>query len=102
MQTTFQRYVYAVNSGLLPFEKLLPSDFPTIRLVFYYDTFETKTHPDCRGVRSWHCTINRDFEVISDAISALSDKNKKIHSGAAHVIGVSSSATPAAYIHTAS
>jgi len=28
--TTFQRYVYAVNSGLVPFEQFLPPNFPTI------------------------------------------------------------------------
>ena len=75
--TTLQRYVYAVKSGLVPFENLLHPDFPIIQLVFYYDTFETKTHPDCPGGRSWNGTIHRDFEVISDAISALSDKNQK-------------------------
>jgi len=94
--------VYAVHSGLVSTRKLLHPDFPTFRLVFYYDTFETKTHPDCPGGRSWHGTIHHDFDIPADAILALSVKNKKIHSGAAHVIGVSSSATPAAYIHTSS
>jgi len=97
-----QRYVSAVNSGLKCTRKLLPPNFPTIQLIFHYDTFETKIHPDCPGGRSLHGTIHRDFDIPSDVISALSDINKKIHSGTAHVTGVSSSPTPAAYIETPS
>jgi len=73
--TTFQRYVYAVNSGLVSTRKLLPPDFPTIQLVFYHDTFETKTHADCPGGQSWQGTLQRDFDIPADAILALLDEN---------------------------
>ena len=65
----------AVNSNIVPFEQLLPPDFPSIQLFFWYKTFETKIHTDYPGERTWHCKISRDFEVISDAIWALSDIN---------------------------
>ena len=45
--TIFQRYMYAVNSGLVCTSKLIPPNFPTIQLIFYYDTFETNIHSDC-------------------------------------------------------
>jgi len=98
--TTFQQYVYAVNSGLVMIRKLLPPDFPLIQLSFVSDTFDTKTHPNCPGGRSWNGTLQREFDIPADAILALSDENKKKHSGAAHVIGASSSATLARYIQT--
>jgi len=75
--TIFQRYVYAANSGLVCTRKLLPPNFPTIQLIFYYNTFETKIHRDCPGGRSWHDTVHRDFDIPSDTILALSDMNKK-------------------------
>jgi len=84
---TFQWYVYTLNSGLVCTRKLLPPNFPSILLIFDYDTFETEVHPECPGERSWHGKIHRDFDIPSEAISALPDMNKKTHSVAAHMIG---------------
>jgi len=91
--------VYTVNSGLVSSRNPLPPDFTLIQLVFYYDTFEAKTHPDCPGGRSWQCTHQRELDIPADAILALSDENKK-NTFWCSVIGDSSTATLAAYIHT--
>jgi len=69
--------VYAVNSDLVHYCKLLPPNFPSIEIFFNYNTFETKIQHNCRGESSTHCEIYRDFEIASDVISVLSDISKK-------------------------
>ena len=74
---TFEQYVSAVNSERVHFEQLLPPEFSSIRIWFRYDSFEIKFHRHCPGEGSWHGQISRTFDVISDAILALSDENQK-------------------------
>jgi len=75
--TTFDQYVYAVNSDLVHIDQLLPPEFPSIQICFRYDNFQTKFHRDCPGKGSWHGQISHTFELITEPISALSDKNQK-------------------------
>ena len=75
--TTFNQYVNAIDSRLVPSCQLLPAGYPSIRTSFRYDSLKTKFHHDCPGKVSWHDQISRKFEDISDAYLALADENKK-------------------------
>ena len=75
--TTFNQYVSAVNSGRVPLEQLLPPGFPSILISSSYNALDAKFHHTCPGITSWRGQISRNFELNSDAISALADENKK-------------------------
>ena len=61
---TFNQYVNAVESVLVPFWQLISPGFPLIRISFCYNSFETKFHHDCPGEGSWPGQISRTFEVF--------------------------------------
>ena len=100
VNTTFGEYVYAVELGAARLGQLLPPEFPTIRLWFRYDSFDRKFHRNCPGEGSWHDQISRDFTPIADVISALIDKEQKIHFDVLSVTKVSFSLRPALNIPT--
>jgi len=96
--TTFEQYVSAVNSEQVHFEQ--PPELTSMRIWYLYDTFGIKFHRYCPGEGSWQGQISSTFEVISDAILALSDENKKIYFGIKPAIKASFSPIPVHYIHT--
>ena len=73
VNTTFDQYVYVVNSGLVHYIQL-PPEFPSIQLWFRYDTFQNKLHRDRPGKSSWHGRNSRDFELSSEATSTVRQK----------------------------
>ena len=75
VNTTFDQYVYAINSDLVHIEQLHPPGLQSIQVCFKYDTFQTKFHPNCPREGSWHGQISRTYELMTEPILALSDKN---------------------------
>ena len=52
VHTTFKEYAYAVLSGMVNIDRLLPPEFPTIRLWFAFDRFVDKYHT-CPNDAPW-------------------------------------------------
>jgi hypothetical protein len=73
--STFSQY--AVVSGRVSWERLLPPGFPSIIISYTYISFDDKFHPTCPGVQLCYGQISRTFELDSDAILALTDECQK-------------------------
>jgi len=59
-ETTYSQYVQAVSSSRVPTRRLLPPNFPVIRLRFRCDVFY-KLHHHCPGDGSWEVEMKRTF-----------------------------------------
>jgi len=70
-ETTYGQYVIAVRSRKVPPRRLLPPDFPLVRLRFRADAFSHKLHHHCPGKGTWEVEMKRTFETEIEAIISL-------------------------------
>jgi len=70
-ETTYGQYVIAVRSRRLPPRRLLPPDFPSVRLCFRSDAFSHKLHHHCLGKGTWEVDMKQTFESEIEAIISL-------------------------------
>jgi hypothetical protein len=70
-ETTYDQYVWAVRSCLVPVHQLLPPDFPEICLLFRCNVFAYKLHHHCPGRASWKILMQYTFGSESEAIRSL-------------------------------
>jgi len=74
VETTHDRYVYAVHSNRVPREKLLPPEAPSIIVSFYYDVDSPfRFDRDCTDSGSWIGRSERSyaFDLPEDIINDL-------------------------------
>jgi hypothetical protein len=70
--TTYDAYVYAVNSNRVESLQLLPPEFPCIRVFFKYMHPNRRVHFSCpRGERSWKGYFELLFETVATAVHDL-------------------------------
>ena len=71
--TTYDQYVYAFESKRVDFQKLLPPNFPFVRVVFRFDSQnqEERLHFHCPGRGSWHVECSNMFESSADAFKGF-------------------------------
>jgi len=70
-ETTYGQYVRAVVSRRVPTRRLLPPDFPFVRLGFRCDVFAHKLHHHCQGDGTWEVEMKRTFGSDIEAIRSL-------------------------------
>ena len=71
--TTFNEYVYAVRSRRVNWERLLPPEFPNIRIRCASDTGHTRYHHvTCPGHGVWNVVMMTRFRTREGAIRVLS------------------------------
>ena len=71
--TTFNEYVYAVRSGRVDEERLLPPEFPNLRIRCASDTAHTRYHNiTCPGHGVWNNVMMTRFRTREGAIKTLS------------------------------
>jgi hypothetical protein len=69
--TTYQEYVRAAVSCCVEPERLLPPEYPSIRIWFRFDTFSHKFHRDCPGRGTWHTEMGKRYSSHADIIRDL-------------------------------
>ena len=70
VHTTFDEYVYAVNSKV-NLTKLIPPEHPKIMVYFKLDKFGNRIHPHCPGESVWDGLLARKFDTSEHAVEAL-------------------------------
>ena len=71
-ETTYSQYVQAVSSRRVPTRRLLPPNFPVIRLRFRCDVSH-KVHGHCQGNGTWEVEMKRTFRSDIEAIRSLAE-----------------------------
>jgi hypothetical protein len=73
--TTYDQYVYAVRSNRVNSSKLLPPEYPVIRVFFFFSGRlpQRQHHYHCPGRGSWKGEYQHKFESPEEAISYLVD-----------------------------
>jgi len=68
--TTYEQYVYAIESIEADMHNLLPPEFPEVWIWFRYNhpDFEQKFHRDCPGAGDWKRVII--FRMFSQLLTA--------------------------------
>ena len=71
--TTYEQFVYAVESEETDIRNMLPPEFPEMRLWFRFShpTFDRRFHRDCPGVGEWDSETCRSFPDFYEAIDSL-------------------------------
>jgi hypothetical protein len=69
--TTYEQYVHVATSGRVPLHKLIPPEYPVIRIAFRADAFTYKLHHDCPGRGSWVTEMGRYFPCHVEAVRSL-------------------------------
>ena len=73
---TFNEYVYAVRSGRVDIERLLPPEFPAITLWCASNTAHTVSHHlTCNGHGVWRNVMTTQFRSREAAIKVLSERS---------------------------
>ena len=75
--TTFNEYVYAVRTGRVDIERLLPPQFPTITLWCATNTSHTISHHvTCPGKGVWRNKMTTMFKSRAAAVRILSERSE--------------------------
>jgi hypothetical protein len=69
--TTYDTYVYAVNSNRVDSLNLLPPEFPFIRVFFSYKRPNRRFHFSCPGMCPWNAYHESMFENVAMAVHEL-------------------------------
>jgi hypothetical protein len=69
--TTNTQYRYAVQSGRVDDLRLLPPEFPLIRIKCRFHTFENKFHECCPGIGEWNTEMAASFVNVEAAVQSL-------------------------------
>ena len=69
---TYNEYVYAVRSVRVDEERLLPPEFPLIKLWFSFNIFQYKYHLECPGAGACPTKMTTQFVSREAAVRALS------------------------------
>jgi hypothetical protein len=74
-QTTYQDYVRAAISQRVHVRKLLPPEYPIVRVWCKFDmnTIQYKFHRDCPGQGTWHAELSRAYSSPADAVKDLAE-----------------------------
>ena len=76
--TTYQQFVYASKSNRVNFYKLLPPEYPDVRIWFRFrNNIEHKLHHDCPSVGSWEGELSHLFSYVDDAVHELAKEKDK-------------------------
>lgn len=82
--TINHQYVYAVYSGSLSIEQIVPADFPNITADyrFHYYLPKQKFHTDClppdgQAIRARYGSKKKKFRMVDDAIASLTNHEHK-------------------------
>jgi len=73
---TYRQYKYAVQPGRVDDLRLLPPEFPFIRVVFRYHTLEHKFHHHCPGKGEWNTRMETSFVDIKTAVTCLANDER--------------------------
>jgi hypothetical protein len=71
VDTTYDQYVYAVRTNRVSTLKLLPLEYPFIRVFILFGRLPQKHHYHCPGRLSWNGEYQHKFESHEEAISEL-------------------------------
>ena len=74
--TTYSQYQYAVQSGRVDDLRLLPPEFPFIRVMFRFHTFENKFHRHCPGRGEWNTIMTASFVNVATAVTCLANDER--------------------------
>ena len=76
--TTYEQYVYAIESIEADIHTLLPPEFPELRIWFRYNhpDFEQKFHRDCPCAGDWHTETFHTFSNVFAAIDSLANEEE--------------------------
>ena len=74
--TTYEQYVYAIESIEVDIHYPLPTEFPEVPICFRYNhpDFENKFHRDCPGAGDWHTETFHIFSNVFAAIDSLANE----------------------------
>ena len=76
VHTTFDEYVYAVNSNV-HLTKLIPPEHPKIMVFFKLDQLGNRIHSHCPGESVWEGLLARIFDTPEHAVEALANVVQK-------------------------
>jgi len=73
--TTYEQYVYAIESEESDIRMLLPPEFPEMRIWFSFahPDFDRRFHPDCPGAGDWNSETCHTFTNAFTAVDALAN-----------------------------
>ena len=76
--TTYEQYVYAIESIEADMHILLPPEFPELQIWFRYNhpDFEQKFHRDCPGAGDWHMETCHNFSNVFSATDSLGNEEE--------------------------
>jgi hypothetical protein len=69
--TTYQEYVRAAMSHNLETERLLPPEYPSVRVWCRFDMFSHKFHHDCPGQGTWHTEMVKNIRLMPTSLKIL-------------------------------
>ena len=69
--TTFKECAYAFPSGMVDIVRLLPPEYPTIRLWFAFDRFVDKYHHTCTNDAPWDNRMASEYTSRGAAVTTL-------------------------------
>jgi hypothetical protein len=75
--TTYAQYRYAVQSGRVDDLRLLPPEFPFIRIWCRFHTFENKHHDGCPGRGEWTTEMMAAFVNVEAAVQNLVNNERQ-------------------------
>lgn len=86
VDTTYNEYVYAANSGQVNAMSLLPPTYPDVVVCFYYHrtTPLLWMHRRCPGAGPWNCAHRRTYTDMAQALEELISDRDRFWCGFCH------------------